>query len=87
MVETYTQRKTDDDEIGKDLFVEQIVVCQMLGVLQCFDSKFLDIILRMQDASGCWKQASKDEGNDAKEVINMNVANKEEQQMVVRYFS
>jgi len=84
MVETYTQRKTDDDEIGKDLFVEQIVVCQMLGVLQCFDSKFLDIILRMQDASGCWKQASKDEGNDAKEVINMNVANKEEQQMVVR---
>ena len=84
MLATYEQKKTDDDSVGKDLFVEQIVVCQMLGVLQCFDAKFLDVILKLQDVSGCWKQASKDEDNDARELINTESVDKEEQQMVVR---
>ena len=84
MSTTFNQKMTDDDSIGKDLFVEQLVVCQMLGVLQCFDAKFLDIVLKMQDVSGCWKQTSKDEDNDARDLVTTEKVIKDDQQMIIR---
>lgn len=78
MSETYQQNKVEDDEIGRDLFFEQVIVCQMLGVLECFDTRFLDIILRLQDTSGCWKQTDQDESNGPKELVGNNDRKKKE---------
>ena len=46
---------------GKDLFMEQIVVCQMLGVSECFDLKYVSLFMQWQDESGCWKEDREDD--------------------------
>ena len=87
MVKTYNQKKTDDNSVGKDLFAEQIVVCQMLGVLECFDVKFLNVVLNQQDASGCWKQPENENGDadpnlGEQEVITEDMKKGEPQEIV-----
>ena len=86
LLKTFQEKKTGDNEIGKDLFAEQVIVCQMLGVVQCFDTKFLSVILELQDPSGCWKQKNQDEGNDAREVTGIPIKKEEEEDTkIVRY--
>ncbi len=60
MEKMYTSNLKSNN-VDKDLFAEQIVVCQMLGILECFDSKYLDMLLKWQDVSGCWKDNNHDE--------------------------
>ena len=67
MMKTFNEKLFSDEVIGKDLFAEQIIVCQMLGVVECFDVKLLEVILKLQDDSGCWKQKAQDEGNQEEE--------------------
>eukprot|EP00794_Sanderia_malayensis_P020340 gene20340-22342_t len=57
-----------DDEGDKDLFAEQVVVCQMLGIINCFDSKYLKLLLEWQSAIGCWKEANDNDDGDSKNV-------------------
>ena len=67
MMKTFNEKLFSDDQIGKDLFAEQIIVCQMLGVVECFDVKLLEVILKLQDNSGCWKQKDQDQSNEEEE--------------------
>lgn len=64
MMKTFNENLFSDEDIGKDLFAEQMIVCQMLGVVECFDIKLLEVILKLQDNSGCWKQKDQDESNE-----------------------
>ena len=67
MMKTFNENLFSDEQIGKDLFAEQIIVCQMLGVVECFDVKLLEVILKLQDNSGCWKQKDQDKSNEEEE--------------------
>lgn len=52
----------DSDEANKDLYTEQVLFCQMLGVDRCFDRKLMQLILKWQDKEiGCWKDEAVNE--------------------------
>ena len=55
--------------MNKDLFSEQAVICEMLGVRKCHDRKILQLIMKWQDKeSGCWKdENSKEKREDLAE--------------------
>ncbi len=52
----------------RDLFVEQVFVCQMLGIIECFDLRYLTLLIKWQEDSGCWNEPGKsDDKSDNKD--------------------
>ena len=67
---------------NRDLFVEQIVLCQMLGVVNCFDSKYLSLLIKWQHNSGCWKMPE----NDAPQDVRTQDVNEGTKRVIEKYY-